>query len=449
MSFIRVPPDGAGKRVHTQSHNVEGVDVETQVMHLADPIDPTHKLSVNASGAASVTFAEGQPILTGFGALMTSNQRALGVYESSQDSYDDLFTVSETGGTSTYVSSQSAHVLAVDGVSGSDVSRTTNRYHYYLPGSSNLVMMTVATGDAGKTGNRRRWGAFDDNDGVFFELDETTLKVVVRSSVSGSVVETKVAQSAWNNDKVDGTGLSTFNVDVTKINVWWIDYQWLGGGRVRFGVFSPDGERVVCHSFENAGAYPVAYMRTGTLPLRTQNVNHATTGSTSELREQCLAIYTEGNIQDYTFWRKADIDVTSASVTASETQLFSVRAKPTIAGKYNAVQAYPEALNIHTDQPLVITIWQNTDVTAGSWSIVTDSSLDANTDGTVDYGNAIKFLKVFLPAGTHHYDLHEYFEMNDEGIMMTPAGPEIWTISAKSLGTTATVTANLCHRELW
>lgn len=450
MSFVQVPPDGAGKKIFTRTHTVDGNQVEAQVVHIADKTDPTQKLSIDAQGAASVTFAEGQPILTGFGSLMTSSQRILGVYESSQDSYDDLFTVNETGGTSTYVPTESSHILAVDGASGSDVTRTTNRYHYYLPGNSNLVLMTTSCGDSGKVGNRRRWGAFDDNDGVFFELDGTTLNVVVRSSTSGSVVETKVAQSNWNNDKLDGSGLSQFVVDITKINVWWIDYQWLGAGRVRFGLFSPDGERVVCHQVENAGQHPLAYMRTGTLPLRTQNTNFAATGSSSELREQCLAIMTEGTHEDYTFWRKADVDVEGLTVTTSDTQIFSLKAKSTIAGKYNAVQSYPEALNIHTDQPIAITIWQNTDVVGGSWSIVSDSSLDANIDGTVSYTNAIKFLKVFLPAGTHHYDLDEYFEMNDEGIMMTPGGPEVWTITAKSLsGSNATVTANLCHRELW
>ncbi len=450
MAYVRVPPDGAGKKVHSKSHTVGADAVETQVVHLADRTDPSNQLAVDNRGSASVRFAEGQPILAGFGSLKTTGERALGVYETSLETYDELFSVEAvSGGASNYQPVTSSTVLAVTASSGSSVTRTTNRYHYYQPGSSNYVKMTIGCTDTGKAGNRRRWGAFDDDDGLFFELDGMTLNVVIRSS-TGTAVETKVPQSAWNHDKADGTGLSGLTLNIANINVYWLDYQWLGAGRVRFGCFAPTGERIVLHAFENAGTHPQAYMRTGTLPLRTQNVNHATTSGSSELREGCLAIYTEGTFEDYAFWRAADMEALGVTVT-TDTHMFSVQSKVLINGKHNHVITYPETLNVYCTGPVAITLWQNTTVNSGSWSMTSDSSIDGTTNGSLVYSSARKFKTLYFDTGARSVSLSEYFELNDEGIMCAANGvPEIWSVVATRLTANATTASvNLGYRELW
>ena len=325
-SFVRVPPDGTGKKLYTQQHTVGADTVQAQVMHLADRISPDQVLAVDNRGSASVRFAEGQPVMSGFGNLKIAEERALGVYESSLDTYESLFSQFLSGsGALTYNAQESSEVLSVGGLSGASARITTNRYHYYLPATSNIYKMTIACGDAGKAGNVRRWGAFDADDGVFFELQGTTLNVVMRSSTTGSVVETRVAQAAWNADKLNGTGLSGVTLDVTRINVWWLDYQWLGAGRVRFGIFAPSGERVVCHEFRNAGGFALPYMRTGTLPFSVENTNTGAAGAASEIRSVCAGVYVEGNVlNDYTFWRYSG-GVISKNISAATTHLGSIR----------------------------------------------------------------------------------------------------------------------------
>ncbi len=452
MSYVRVPPDSTGKKVYTIEQTIGADTVQTQVTHLADKKYPTQFQAIDKRGSSSVRFAEGQPILSGFGSLKVVEQKALGVYESSQDSYDDLFSITESvGGLSTYDVGASSTVLSVTGSNGSHAVRTTNRYHYYLPGTSNAAIMTIACGDTGKTGNVRRWGCFDDNDGIFFELYGTTINAVIRNSTSGSVVETKIPQSLWNGDIVDGTGWSGHTLDITKINVWWMDYQWLGAGRVRFGIFEPSGARLVLHSVENAGQNPLPYMRTGTLPLRTENVNIAAVGSSSELREVCMAMYAEGDFTTYTFWRNADLERTGATVGATTTHVMSVRSKPTINGLHNAIQSYPELLSIYTTQPIALSLHQETSLTGASWGITGVGSLDATIDGTLTIPPESSFQVWYLDAGTHNISLTQYFELNDEGIMCKANGvPTVWSFVAKKLGATdATVSLNLGYRELW
>jgi hypothetical protein len=450
MSYVRVPPDSTGKKINAKETVIGPDTVQTQIVHLADSMDPSHLQAIDVRGSASVRFAEGQPILSGFGNLKTTGERALGVYEASLDTYESLFTTtSVNGGALVYDIVASSQVLTTTSGAGSSVKVTTNRYHYYLPGSSNVFKMTIATGDIGKTNNIRRWGAFDDNDGIFFELNGTNINVVIRSSVTGSVVPLVVPKSAWNVDKLDGTGVSGYTLDITKINVYWFDFQWLGAGRVRFGIYLPDGSRLVVHQFQNAGNNTLPYMRTGTLPISTENTNVGVTGSGSELRTVCLAAYTEATYEDYAFWRFADVDATLVPVT-TDTHICSLQATQTVNGKHNSVIIYPETLNVYCDGPVAITLWQATAVATPTW-VPAASVMEITYAGTVSTTDSQKFKTIYFNTGATTIDLDHFFEKNDEGIQVNAdRSQEVWSILCTKLtGANTNVTMNLGYKELW
>jgi hypothetical protein len=390
--------------------------------------------------------------MTAYGSLKSESERQLGVYESSLDSYDDLFSISTAaGGVSTYDPVKSSTVLSTTTSAGSSVTRTTNRYHYYLPGTSNLGRISVACGDSGKTNNKRRWGVYDDNDGIYFELNGTELRVVIRSSTSGVVTDTPIPRAAWL-DKLDGTGISGVNLDVTKVNNYWADYTFSGAGRVRFGIYEPNGNRLIAYTILVGNSTPYPLIRTGTLPLRTENLNTGATGSSSELREVVMSMSTEGDPKDYTFWRSADIEAYNVPV-ATNTHLVSIQSIPTINGKHNSVQAYPEVLSVFSSGgPVAITLWQSVGIASANWNVGTgNSSVLGSTAGVLDLSGARKFATFFVAEGVNNIDLSQYFEVNDEGIMCKADGTaEVWSITATKLsGTTVNVGCNLAYRELW
>lgn len=82
------------------------------------------------------------------------------------------------------------------------------------------------------------------------------------------VVDTRVAQSEWNIDRVDGTGASGYNVDLTRMQMFYIDYSWYGAGAVRFGFKNNRGEVIYCHRMMNSNQNTEAYMRSGNIPAR-------------------------------------------------------------------------------------------------------------------------------------------------------------------------------------
>jgi hypothetical protein len=82
----------------------------------------------------------------------------------------------------------------------------------------------------------------------------------------------KIPQSEFNLDKCDGTGPSGYNVDLTKMQMFYIDYSWYGAGFIRWGLRGPDGNVFYVHKMPNNNINNEAYMRSGNLPARYETV---------------------------------------------------------------------------------------------------------------------------------------------------------------------------------
>jgi hypothetical protein len=139
-----------------------------------------------------------------------------------------------SGGAVTFQANEGLVDLSVTTTSGSLVYRETTKVFSYQPGKSLLVLNTFVMAPT-KTNLRQRVGYFGADNGMYIELDNSTLSFVKRSSTSGSLVETRVAQANWNLDKMDGAGPSGLTLDITKAQILWMDIEWLGLGSVRMG----------------------------------------------------------------------------------------------------------------------------------------------------------------------------------------------------------------------
>jgi hypothetical protein len=82
------------------------------------------------------------------------------------------------------------------------------------------------------------------------------------------VQETRVTQSQFNIDKMDGTGPSGFLFDAGKMQMVGIQYTWYGAGFIDYMVRGGDGNWVFAHRIKNNNVNTEAHMRTGNLPVR-------------------------------------------------------------------------------------------------------------------------------------------------------------------------------------
>jgi hypothetical protein len=87
----------------------------------------------------------------------------------------------------------------------------------------------------------------------------------------------KIPQSAWNMDTMDGNGPSGYNLDVSKMQMVYIDYTWYGAGHIRFGLRGPNGDIHYAHKMPNNNVNTAAYMRSGNLPGRFEAINYGPT----------------------------------------------------------------------------------------------------------------------------------------------------------------------------
>lgn len=204
-------------------------------------------------------------------------------------------TATTTGGTAVYNADQGLVDLNVTTASGASVVRETLKVFSYQPGKSLLVLNTFVM-NAPQVGLTQRVGYYGDDNGLYVELEDSTLSFVKRTSVSGSLTEIAVNQADWNGDKLDGTGPSQITIDITKAQIFWMDIEWLGVGSVRMG-FVINGQFIVCHTFNHANIIASTYITTASLPLRYEIENTAETAEASTLKQICSSVISEGGYE--------------------------------------------------------------------------------------------------------------------------------------------------------
>jgi hypothetical protein len=204
-------------------------------------------------------------------------------------------TLTEGGATSVHDANSSSVVNTVTGTSGSKVYRESNRVFAYQPGKSLQILETFVLAPP-LTGLRQRYGFFDADNGIYLEQAGSTYYLVRRSSSSGTLNNFRVAQTDWNIDPLDGSGVSTRVIDFTKAQIFNIDIEWLGVGSVRCG-FVIDGEIILAHIFHHANIIANTYMTTSCLPVRAEIENTETNNVASSLRVICATVISEGGYE--------------------------------------------------------------------------------------------------------------------------------------------------------
>ncbi len=200
----------------------------------------------------------------------------------------------------------------------------SNEYLPYQPGRSQLIFVTFNMIVA--AANTLKFAGYSDGvNGIEFQNDGSFNQFVVYSASSAG--NETVTQPSWNLDKLDGTGASGIDLDITKTQILVIDIQALYVGRVRVG-FDIGGQIIYCHEFLHANIFASPYIQTANLPVR---CGMTCTGSSSTtMNFICAAVISEGgsediNVYGYTFQQ----DTGAISVETGGTHMLSLRPRTT------------------------------------------------------------------------------------------------------------------------
>ena len=403
------------------------------------------KYTYIAEGDGNVNFYG--TALDAFGRIRMSEPYTL---FDSQNRYikDPQFDEALTGsGTTTFVANEGVVDMDVTTASGDKVVRQTKRRFPYQPGKSLLVLATFVMDEA-QTELRQRVGYFDDNNGVFLQLDDDELSFVLRSYVTGSASDTrKVTKSNWNVDKFDGTGPSGLTLDITKAQIMFFDFEWLGVGSVRCG-FVINGKLYLAHVYHNANLISTTYMTTAILPVRYEIEAKAALTSAAKLKQICSTVISEGGYQQKSklHWARMTTDTT---LSTSFEPLLSIRLN---ASRLGAVVIPARFVVLPQTSPAdyEVALIKNPTLTSASYTTGSFTNVDFDVAATALSGGTIIDVVYVSSSNQSGGSLEQVVDYNfDLQLGVTIGGTsDVYTLAARGLSGTPDMIGALAFWDL-
>jgi hypothetical protein len=423
-------------------------EMYTPYIHISDPLSPGNAQRVDKNGRAYVRYSEGDLKFDAFGNAQFSGIHLLDSYDFVYFDYgsEKFSTITSTGGSALRNSTDSSLTFTTTTTSGSYVSRTTHQYYPYSPGIGTQIEMSMLIGDAGKEGVVRRWGMFDQYNGVFFQLSGSNFQVVLRNNSSGTVVDTIVNQSEFNGDSLDSLTTSEYLLSLDKYNLYWLDYQWLGVGRVRMGTFSPSGKRVTMHTFENPNSHILPYMNSGTLPLRWEQFNETTVASTSEMKLICTSVLkqvSDPELRGKQFTAMSEwVHITGSSFTP----LLTVKPVTIFGGKPNRSTALIMDYEFEiSGSAVMLDAIVNATLTGSTFNYPTQSFSSTQIDtSSTSYTGGLQKARIILGPNTTRREVRE--SLDNTLLLLADGTPPSITFAAKTVNPSGSADMSLLIR---
>ena len=215
-------------------------------------------------------------------------------YDRDTEVWDESFTANSTFANAVYDQYEGGVILEVSNTINSEVIRQTKNVIRYIPGRQNeLIFTTRLNGTV--SGIRKRIGAFDANNGIYFEDDGGTYSCVVRRGTANGNVETRFTRDNWNYDKLDGTGPSGITLDFSKNQMMTIEYEWFGSGQVEWN-FVIDNNKHPIHQYNTGNRQNIVWSNSPFVPHRLELTNTTGALGTHKLFQGGFCVLTEGTV---------------------------------------------------------------------------------------------------------------------------------------------------------
>lgn len=259
------------------------------------------------------------PSIDAFARLRTSNPTtgfdSKLIFSSSLSTYWSTRTWGNA--TSSFFPYDSLTILSVGTESGSRVAEQTKQQFIYEPGKSLSIVMTGNFCDC--NGGYEKYIMYgNDTHGLGFCSSGSSFGIIKRNRINESTVTTTfISQSDWNIDKFDGTGPSGKTHIPSFAQIYFVDMEWLGVGRVRYGIFQ-GGLPYYIHQFSHINELDSPYIGTPNLPVRYEIVNKIGSATTSSMRHICCSVISEGGSDSLGVIRSVDLGATPFTIGGND-----------------------------------------------------------------------------------------------------------------------------------
>lgn len=279
-----------------------------------------------------------------------------------------------------------------------------------------------------------------DQSGVFSITFPTSGTASISETVAGVASSFDFTpQASFNVDPLDGTGPSRMTIDWTKLNVWQIQWTYLGAGPITFKLCNPNNEG------EFFDVHRIIPANTATTPSLTQpggffsvSVRNTTCTTAKTAKMASCAGFIQGEVK-HLGPRRAKSH--TLNVGTSFTPIVSIKNTGVYRSRINMGEVTLLGMVISNNsstrsvevQLLEQAILNNT--VAWASENVNNSIVDASTTATSYTNGTPEFACVVGPNGTHEFDFHPHYITLE---------PNNWvTVVAKALSGTADVSVAL------
>jgi hypothetical protein len=227
--------------------------------------------------------------------------------------------------------------------------------------------------------------------------------------VISKTVNTRYAQSTWNIDKMDGTGVSQMNLDLTKMQMFYIDFSWYGAGAIRFGFKNNRGEVNYCHRISNSNVNTEAYMRSGNMVARYEtNTLPYSTYLTATLSSAATTGATISVADTTGFAPTGTVVITSSAATGAVKEYITYTAKTattlTIGSRaQTGGQASAQTFTYSATAPIMVEVYspqQSSTISHWGSAVIMDGRYDDDKAFQFNYG--MNSQSIFATAGTRY-----------------------------------------------
>jgi hypothetical protein len=190
-----------------------------------------------------------------------------------------------------------------------------------------------------------------------------------------------IPQSAWNQDRFDGTGPSRQTIDPTKGNVYGVQFQYLGYGDAFFYVVNGlTGRPTLCHVIRNSNTRTSTVLRNPNLYLTWESRNTGT-GTSVVMRGASGGAFVEGPVT----FLGAQFAVPPVDVAAGagvETAVLSLRASTVYLNRQSTAQLQIDRISVACDgtRSVLFKVYKNATLTAPRWQNVNATTSAASYD---------------------------------------------------------------------
>jgi hypothetical protein len=361
------------------SYNPSNPNGQATMANSEPVVIASNQSAVPVSGPLTDVELRADPVITELSSLyaVTRFGEQLTALRTSQMNFKPTWGISAlryatvTTGTGAALGEVTGEFRLQSGTASSSIaSIQTNQRGQYQAGSMGQMGVGVRIPTAPTSTAFCEWGYTDFTNGFYYGVDGTGKYAAY---VTGGVV-TKVYQSAWNIDKLDGTGASGRTLNLADGNVSQIDFTWYGYGDIEFNFLVLDSftnkiVKTTCHRFKITGSASIIDPNQP-LMFRVGNGASTTTNVSMYIGGHQFSIIDGQSIPQARLGAELLTSYTLALSTAWQ-PLIAFRKKTTFNGRNNSVRVRLEGIAVAADSDLQVRYTINGTTSNLAWATPT------------------------------------------------------------------------------